>query len=256
MKIVVLIKQVPDTETRLNIDSTSGNSIDETGIKWITSPFDENGIEEAIRQRDKTGAEVHAVSLGPERVKDALRSAYVLGVDIATLIKDDSYNALDINYASAVLASYIKTLNADIIFTGHTAIDSQSSMVPAMIACHLGIPNVNNAIEVHIDGNKAKIHREIEGGKAVMELELPTLISAAKDLNDVRYPSLKGIMAAKKKEIEIIEVASLGVELKPIEIVSIDLPPARPSGRIIEGDSAEVKATDLVKSLREEVKVF
>ena len=252
MKIFVLVKQVPDTETRLKIN---GSSIDETGIKWITSPFDEHALEEALRQREKAGAEIASVSLGPERCKEALRNTYALGVDKAVHIKDESYNVLDISYTAAVLAKYLEGAEAGIILCGHIAIDSQSSMVPAMIAEHLGIANVNNAVELKIEGDKVNIRREIEGGRATVETNLPVVVTAAKDLNDIRYPSLKGIMAAKKKEIETVDVASLGIQREGIEVLSIDPPPPRPPGRILEGESA-AKAKELVKALREEVKVI
>ena len=253
MKIVVLVKQVPDTETRLK---SNGKSIDENGIKWITSPFDEHALEEALRQREKAGAEITALSLGPGRCTEALRNAYALGVDKAVHIKDDDYNVLDLSYTAAVLAKYLEGAEAQIIICGHIAIDSQSSMVPAMIAEHLGISNVNNAIELNIEGEKAKIRREIEGGQATMEAPLPVVLTAAKDLNEIRYPSLKGIMAAKKKQIESIDVGSLGVETERIEVLAIDPPPPRPPGRIIEGDSPEAKAKEVVQAMREEVKVI
>ena len=253
VKIIVLIKQVPDTETRIKI---KGPSIDDTGVKWITSPFDEHALEEALRQREKAGAEILAVSLGPERCKEALRNAYALGVDKAIHIKDENYNVLDVSYTAEVIAKYLEGIEAGVILCGHIAIDSQSSMVPAMIAERLGIANVNNAVELKIEGDKVKIRREIEGGRAIVETSLPVLVTAAKDLNDIRYPSLKGIMAAKKKQIESIDIASLGVEKGKLELLSIDPPPARPPGRVIDASSPEAKAKELVKALREEVKVI
>ena len=253
MKIVVLVKQVPDTETKLKIN---GASINEENIKWIVSPFDEHAIEEALRQREKLSAEVTALSLGPQRGAEALRNAYALGVDKAVHICDDSYNNLDTNYTAAVLASYLKDFGANIILAGHIAIDSQSSMVPAMIGERLGIMNINNAVEVNVEGEKVKVRREIIGGLANMEASLPVLITATKNLNDPRYPSLKGIMQSKKKEIETVDVSSLSVDVPKIEVIAIEPPPPRPQGRIIEGESPEAKAQELVKSLREEAKVI
>lgn len=253
MKIVVLIKQVPDTETRIKI---SGNKIDESSIKWIVSPFDEHALEEALRLREKSSAEVIALSLGPARTVDALQNAYALGVDKAVHLKDDSYNVLDVNYTSAVLAKYLESASVDLILCGHIAIDSQSSMVAALLAERLGIANINNAVEVNLDGDKLKVRREIEGGLATMETSLPALLTATKNLNDPRYPSLKGIMASKKKQVETVEVSSLGVDVPKIEIVSLELPPPHPPGRVIEGDSIESKSSELVKSLREEAKVL
>ncbi len=254
MKVYVLIKQVPDTETNLKIN---GSSIDESGIKWIISPFDEHAIEEALRQKEKQPeAEIIAISLGPNRVTEALRNAYALGVDKAVHIQDDSYNVLDVNYTSAVLAKYLESAQPHIILTGHIAIDSQSSMVPAMLAERLGVANINNAIELKIEGDKIRVRREAEGGTSMMESSSPVVITAAKNLNDPRYPSLKGIMASKKKQIETVEASSLGVDVPRIEIINLESPPPRPAGRIIEGDSPESKAAELVKALRTEVKVI
>lgn len=255
MKIYVLVKQVPDTETNLKID---GTKIVEAGVKWIVSPFDEHALEESLRLKDKTGGTITAVSLGPTRAAEALRTAYALGVDNAIHIKDDSYNVLDVGYAAGVLAKFLKSEGAEVILAGHIAIDSQSSAVPAMIAEALGCANINNAIELSVDGDKVIAKREIEGGTAVMETAKPVVVSAAKNLNDPRYPSLKGIMASKKKKIEERAVADVlgGDTLPKIEIVSIEPPAPRPPGRILDGADPKAKAAELVKVLREEAKVI
>ncbi len=252
MNIFVLVKQVPDTETRIK---TQGTGIDENGIKWIVSPFDEHALEEALRQKEKAGATVTAVSLGPARCVEALRTAYALGVDNAIHLKEDEYNVFDVNHTAATLAAFLKDAGADVILSGHIAIDSQSSMVPAMIAERLGVANINNAIELSIDGGKVKVKREIEGGTAEMESATPVVITAAKNLNDPRYPSLKGIMASKKKKIEEKSAADLGVDAPKIEMLNMEPPPPRPPGRIVEGDSPEAKAAEVVKALRDEAKV-
>lgn len=252
MNIFVLVKQVPDTETRLKI---SGAGIDEAGVKWIVSPFDEHALEEALRQKEKTGATVTAVSLGPDRCIEALRTAYALGVDKAVHLKDDSYNVLDVGYAAAVLAAYVKEASADIVLAGHVAIDSQSSMVPSMIAQHLGAASINNAVEITVDGSNVKVRREVEGGVGTMEATTPVVITAGKGLNEPRYPSLKGIMASKKKQIETKAASELGVDAQRVEVTGMEPPPARPAGRVLEGETA-AKAAELVKALREEVKVI
>ena len=144
MKIVVLVKQVPDTETRIKI---KGASIEENGIKWIVSPFDEHAVEEALHQKEKTGGEITALCLGPQRCVEALRNAYALGVDKAVHLLEEDHNVIDISYSAAVLAKYLESLKPDLILCGHIAIDSQSSMVPSMIAEHLEIANINNAVK-------------------------------------------------------------------------------------------------------------
>lgn len=254
MDIYVLVKQVPDTETRIK---TQGAGIDESGIKWIISPFDEHALEEALRLKEKlVSANVVALSLGPERSVEALRNSYALGVDQAVHIKDDSCNVLDVSYSAAVLGSYLKQKGAQIVLTGHIAIDSQSSMVPSMVAEYLGCANINNAVEVQLNGENVRVRREIEGGLATMESAMPVVVTAAKSLNDPRYPSLKGIMAAKKKGVETVEVSSLDSRVAKIELLDVQLPPPRPSARIIEGSTPQEKAAQVVKALREEVKVI
>ena len=255
MKIYVLVKQVPDTETNIKID---GAKVGESGVKWIVSPFDEHALEESLRLKDKTGGTITAVALGPQRCQEALRTAYALGVDNAVHIKDDSYDVLDVSYAAGVLASFLKAEGADIVLAGHIAIDSQSSSVPAMIAEAMGCANINNAIELSLDGDKVRAKREIEGGTAIMTTTKPVVVSAAKNLNDPRYPSLKGIMASKKKKIEERAVADVlgGATVPRITVVSLEAPPARPAGRVLDGADPKAKAAALVKVLREEAKVI
>jgi electron transfer flavoprotein beta subunit len=254
MKIAVLIKQVPDTETNIRL---SGSAIDESGIKWIVSPYDEHAIEAALQVKEKNGGSITAVSIGPERVVETLRNAALaLGVDRAVHIRDDGYNVFDISYAAFVLAAFLKKEPHDIILTGHTAIDSQSSMVPSMIAEYLDVVHISNAIALDILPDRVKIKREIEGGVATMESTYPVVVTATKNLNQPRYPNLKGIMASKKKEIESIDAATLSEGVSRIAVLSMELPPARPPGRIIEGTTPEQKAAELVRILKEDAKVI
>ena len=255
MKIFVLVKQVPDTETSIKV---SGSSIAESGVKWIISPFDENAIEGALKLKEAAGGDstITAVALGPDRVVEALRTAYAFGADKAVHLKDDSTSVLDVSYNAGVLGNFLKNEAPDIIMAGHTAIDSQSSMVPSMISETLGCSNINNALEISVENNTVRVKREIEGGTAVMESPFPAVITAAKNLNSPRYPSLKGIMAAKKKQIETKSADEFSAGIPKIEIVSMELPPPRPPGRIIDGASPAEKAAELVKALREEAKVI
>lgn len=253
MNLFVLLKQVPDTATKIKV---SGSAIDESGVKWIVSPFDENAIEAAIQIREKSGGTITAVSLGSDRVVDSLRTALAMGVDRIVHLKDDDYNVYDSGYTGYVLAAYLKEQGADIIFAGQSAIDSQSSMVPGMVGEILGCASINNALEISIEGDQVSVLREVQGGNAKMKSAMPVVISATKKLNEPRYPSIKGSMMVKKKKPEVVEVSAYNNGVPKIEVSGMELPPPRPEGRIIEGDSVEAKVQELVKLMKEEARVI
>lgn len=253
MKVIVLVKQVPDTETKIKL---ADKSINEAGIKWIISPYDEFAIEEGIKIREKQGGEVIAVSVGPDRVKDALKTAYAMGVDKAVQINVPEYNTFDSMLTSELIANFAKEEKADLIIAGRQSIDTDSSQVAVQVAERLGIPHVILALKLELDGSILKANREVEGGTADIECSLPAVVTAQKGLNEPRYPSLKGIMAAKKKPIASKSAADLGNPASSIEVVSLEPPPPRVEGRTLEADDAKGFAEQLVKALRDEVKVI
>lgn len=253
MKIVVLVKQVPDTETNIKVGD---KSINEAGIKWIISPYDEFAIEEGIRIREKSGGEVIAVSVGPDRVVDALRTAYAMGVDKAVHIKVDDFNTFDNGFTSDVLSAFAKAEGADLVIGGRQSIDTDSSQVVIQIAERMGAAHIAMALKLEIDGTNVKATKEIDGGTAEVETSLPVVVTAQKGLNEPRYPSLKGIMTAKKKPIDTKTPADLGVSEGSIEVVSLEPPPPRIAGRKLEAADAADYAAQLVKALREEAKVI
>ncbi|GBF48581.1 electron transfer flavoprotein subunit beta [Leptospira ryugenii] len=253
MKIVVLVKQVPDTETSIK---PGDKSINESGVKWIISPYDEFAIEEGIRIREKSGGEVIAVSLGPDRVVEALRTAYAMGVDRAVHVKVDDYVTFDSTYTSELLANLIKAENADLVIGGRQSIDTDSSQVVIQIAERMNVPHVAMALKLEFDGKKVTATREIEGGTEVVETSLPLAVTAQKGLNEPRYPSLKGIMSAKKKPVEVKKPEELGATASKLEVVSLEPPPPRVAGRKLEAGDAQGFASQLVKALREEAKVI
>ncbi len=253
MKIVVLVKQVPDTETNIKVGD---KSINEAGVKWIISPYDEFAIEEGIRIREKSGGEVIAVSLGPDRVVEALRTAFAMGADKAVHIKVDQYDTFDSTFTSELIANFVKSENADLVIGGRQSIDTDSSQVVLQIAERLGISHIAMALKLEIDGTKVTATREIEGGTEVVETTTPVAVTAQKGLNEPRYPSLKGIMSAKKKPVDVKKPEDLGVTPSKLEVVSLEPPPPRIAGRKLEAGDANGFAQQLVKALREEAKVI
>ncbi len=259
MKIVVCIKQVPDTETRIRI-APGGAGIVETDVNWIVSPYDEFALEEALRLKEKNGGEVVLVTLGPERAQSALRSGLAMGADSALHLKDAAFDGADTLGTARALAAAVRTLQPfDLVFTGQQGVGGDHSQVPGLLAELLDLPQVTVALKVEVEGGTARVEREIEGAHELWETSLPALISAQKGLNEPRYASLKGIMAAKKKTIQVLDAAALGLspdDLRPrLRVSALELPPARAAVRMVEGDPG-TQARELVRLLHEEAKVI
>jgi electron transfer flavoprotein beta subunit len=258
MKILVAIKQVPDTATQVKI-AGDGKSIETAGITWIVSPYDEFAVEEALRIKEKRGqGEVVAVTLGPERAKEALRSCLAMGADRAIHVNDPAFNNADTLTTAQALAAVIKQEQPDLVLVGRQAIDDDMGAVGAQLAEVLGWPCAYWIMEEAIDagGKTVKAARQVEGGLEVFDIGLPAVLAAQKGLNEPRYPTLKGIMGAKKKEIKDVKASDLGVTPAPqLSIVALEALPPRAAGRIIEGDVATA-VKELVRSLREDAKAI
>jgi electron transfer flavoprotein beta subunit len=258
VKIVVCVKQVPDTEARIRI-TPDGRGIAEGDLNWIVSPYDEFAIEEALRIKEKKGGEVVLVSLGPDRAQSALRSGLAMGADSALHLKDPRFEGLDALGTAWALAAAIRPLSPDLILTGQQGVGGDNSQIPGLLAEILDLPQVTMAVKVEVGEARATVEREIEGAHEVWETSLPALISAQKGLNEPRYASLKGIMAAKKKTIQAMDAAALGLKPEDLapktRVVAMELPPARAGVRMIQGDvDAQVK--ELLRLLHEEAKVL
>jgi electron transfer flavoprotein beta subunit len=259
MRIVVCVKQVPDTETRIKI-APSGDAIVDGDVTWIVSPYDEFAIEEALRLREAAGGEVVVVTVGPERAQTALRNGLAMGADSAIHVKDPALDAADAAATAKALAAAIRTLGpVDLILTGQQGVGGDNSQVPGLLAEALDLPQVTVAVKIEIGLGAATVEREVEGGREVWETSLPAVVSAQKGLNVPRYSSLKGIMAAKKKTIQTVDSAALGLDAASIaprtRTVALELPPGRPPVKLIEGDAATA-AVELVRLLHEEAKVI
>lgn len=256
MNIIACIKQVPDTEAQIRVKA-DGSGIDEAGIKWVMNAYDEYGVEEALRLKEKSGGEVTVVSLGPARVMETLRTALAMGADKGIHISDPALEGADAYVTASALAAAIKQTPYDIIFCGQRAIDDDAGQVGSILAELLGIPQITVVTKLDVDGAVAKAIRPIEGAQLLIQAALPCLITTQKGLNEPRYASLPGIMKAKKKPVDVKDAASLGVALdKKLHVLRFVPPPARAAGKIIGGDDPAAKAASLAKLLREEAKVI
>jgi len=259
MKLLVLVKQVPDTATQVKVAGDS-RSIDVTGITWIVSPYDEFALEEALRIKEKRGqGEVVAVTAGPERAKEALRSCLAMGADRAIHVNDPALEAADTLVAARVLTAVIKQEQPALVLTGRQAIDDDMGAVGAQVAEMLGWPCLSWVMEEAIaeDGTRVRAGRQVEGGLEVFDVPFPCILTAQKGMNEPRYPTLKGIMGAKKKEIKDLKLADLGLAslTRELEVVVLEALPPRPPGRILTGDAKDM-ARELVRALREDVKAI
>ena len=259
MKILVCIKQVPDTATQVKV-AAGGKAIETAGITWIVSPYDEFAVEEALRIKEKRGqGEVVAISLGPDRVKEALRSCLAMGCDRAIHLNDPGWAEADTLTTARALAAAIKKEEPALVLCGRQAIDDDMGAVAAQLAELLGWPCASWIMEESIDtdGKTIRVGRQVEGALEVFDLPLPAVVSAQKGLNEPRYPTLKGIMGAKKKEIKDLKAADvgLGAETPQLSVVGLEALPPRPPGRIIQGD-VQTAVKELVRSLREDAKAI
>ena len=249
MKILVALKQVPDTETKIKV-AADGKSLDPADVKWITSPYDEYALEEAIRIKEGKGAEVVALSVGGDTAKDVLKNALALGADSAVLLKGDGQG--DAFAVAQMIAAYAKDKGFDLILCGNKGLGGDNAAMGPMLAELLGVAQANVVVKLELGEGTFKAEREVEGGSEVVEGALPAVITAQKGLNEPRYASLKGIMAAKKKTIEELDAAAVTAGA---QVSALALPPERPAGRLLQGD-ASAQAQALLQALKDEAKVF
>jgi electron transfer flavoprotein beta subunit len=250
VKIVVCVKQVPDTEADIRVRA-DGKSIDEYNIKFIVNPYDEYALEEAIKLKEAGKADsVIAVSLGSDRVKEALRTAVAMGVDDVMHLKTGS-DSMDGLTAAACLADWIRNSECDLVLLGKEAIDDGNMQIGPMLSELLDRPCVSVVTKLTVDGARVTVERECEGGVEVLETGLPCIVTCQKGLNEPRYPSIRGVMMAKKKQIQEIDVHPGGPKTA---IVSLEYPRARQGGKLV-GEGPEA-VTELLRILREAEKLI
>lgn len=262
MHIVVCIKQVIDTAAVIRIQD---GKVQDEGLPRVLNPYDEFAIEEAVKIKEQNPETViTVVTLGPDKFKDALKSALAMGADKAIHLMDPIFDGLDSLGVAHALAKTLRTLQYDLVLCGRQAVDDDMAQVGPSLAVLLGLPylSVVTKLELADDLHSARVTRQIEGGSEVYELPLPCLLTCQKGLNQPRLPSLKGIMAAKKKEVVVMDAAqinfdpeSFGPGANRLVQVGLSEPPERKKGLILEGTAEETTAR-LVQILRDEVKVI
>ena len=249
MRIAVCLKRVPDTTSKIVVGG-DGRSIDEAGLKFVPNPYDEYAIEEALKQKEASGGgETAVISVGGDSAQETMRTALAMGVDRGVLLKcGGSPDGLEIARA---LAAELKAGTYDLILFGKLAVDDNNHQVGPMVAELLELPCVTSVAHLAITNGAVEAEREIEGGVEVAACSLPAVLTCEKGLNTPRLPSLKGIMAAKKKPLEVKDVT---VGAGSLSVLGLSLPAERAPGRIV-GEGPEA-APELARLLREEAKVI
>lgn len=263
MKILSLVKHVPESTAKINVQA-DGSGIDPKGIKFVMNPFCEFAVEAALQFREKNSganAELTALTLGPDSAVDALRTAYAMGVDKAVHLNDPSFEKADDLSVARIIAAATRDEGYDVIFAGKHAIDYDRGQVGAALAECLGIPHVGAVtnIEWGADFKSATATRRVEGAEEIVEVQLPAVFTIEKGYVEARYPSLPGLMKAKKKPIDTKDAAALGLSADDVvgatQMYGFAPPPARPEGRKLDGEP-EQQVAELVRILREDEKLI
>ncbi len=249
MNIAVCMKQTPDTETRVKI-ADNGKQIKEEGITWIINPYDEFSIEEALQITEKNGGEVTLISIGPPSIEKTIREGLAMGAHKAIRINSDRIPS-DPLVIAKVLSEVLKEGNYDLIFLGKQAVDDDHAQLPSRVAEAMNLPCATVVVDVTIEDKKAVVLREIEGGHEKVALTLPAIIGSQDRLNTPRYRSLRGIMQAKKKPIEVKE---MDLPEESLVVEKLEYPPAKEAGKKFE-DGVEA-VPEVVRLLKEEAKIL
>ncbi len=232
--------------------------VTEDGVQYVINPYDEYAVEEAIQKREELGGNVFVIAVGPERTSESLRTALAMGADEAILIADERICS-DENTVSKVLASYLGSQKVDLILGGYFSVDNGAGQVAIRLAQLLDIPHVGSITKLDIRDDKAIADRDAEGDLEQVEVTLPAVFTAQQGLNEPRYPSLPGIMKAKRKPFKQLTLDDLDIdetELAPkTERIALSLPPQKEAGQILKGDTAE-QVKEIVEKLRHETKLL
>ncbi|ASF40098.1 MULTISPECIES: electron transfer flavoprotein subunit beta/FixA family protein [Halobacillus] len=257
MNIFVLLKRTFDTEEKITV---ANGKIEDDSAEYIINPYDEYAVEEAIKIRDEHGGEVTVVTIGEEDAEKQLRTALAMGADQAVLINtEDDLEEGDQFTTVKILEAFFSDRDVDLILGGNVAIDEASGQVGPRLAERLDMPCVTTITKIEIDGTTVTIDRDVEGDVEKVETSLPLLVTCQQGLNEPRYPSLPGIMKAKKKPLEELELDDLDLEEDDVEpktkTTEIFLPPEKQAGKVLEGETAD-QVKELVSLLKTEAKVL
>ncbi len=262
MNIVVCMKQVPSSEARIQIGA-DGRSIDRSNLELVVNPYDEYAVEEALRAREKFGGTVSVISVGPAKAEEALRTCLALGADRALIVKDEALLGGDAFGVARILAEAIRPMTPDLILFGKVSIDVENHSTGVAVAELLGLPHASAVSKLEwLDEKRLKVGREVEGATEMLEVGLPAVLSAEKGLNEPRYTSLPGLMKAKKKPIEEITAAAIGIDPAAVgagaarlAVAALEPPPMRAEGKKLTGDARE-SVQVVLRAVREERKLL
>ncbi|WP_338450654.1 electron transfer flavoprotein subunit beta/FixA family protein [Niallia oryzisoli] len=256
MNIFVLMKRTFDTEEKIFIKN---GQIHEGDAEFIINPYDEYAIEEAIVLKEKHGGEVTVVTVGEEDGEAQLRTALAMGADKAILINIEDLDHVDTYTVASILVKYLEKQEIDLILAGNMTVDGGSAQIGPLVAEGLGIAQVTSITKLDVNDGKALIVRDVEGDMETIEVSLPILVTAQQGLNEPRYPSLPGIMKAKKKPLEIVELDDLDIDEEDVEAktssIEVFLPHEKQAGKRLEGEARE-QVKQLVSLLSSEAKVL
>jgi len=243
LNIVVCVKRVPDTAAEKKLDP-SDFTLDRESVESFINPVDEYGVEEALKLTEGHGGEVTVLTMGPEPAeKEAVRKALAMGADKGVMVTDERLRGSDTMATAYVLALALAQMEFDLVITGSESTDARDSLVPQALAQLLALPGLTSAKKVDVAAGMVTIQREEEGGHDVVQAPLPAVVSVVKGINEPRYATLKGIMGAKNKPVEVLsgddvglDVAEVGLEGSKTEVISAELRPPKQRGEIVTDD--------------------
>ena len=255
MNIVVLVKQVPDTAAERKLSSTD-NTLDRDAADAVMNEIDEYAIEQGLLFKEEHGGEVTIMTVGPERATETIRKALSMGADKAVHVSDPALHGSCAIQTAKVIAKALGTVEWDVVVAGCEATDTRLSMVPALLAEALDVPQLSQARKVTLDGSTATIERMSPTGYDVVQASMPAVISVVEKINEPRYPSFKGIMAAKSKPIQTLTTADLGIGADEVglanatsQVLSFEVAPPRQAGQVVKDEgSGGVQIADFLAS--------